>query len=51
MADPILIARDIKSNALVVKRLEERVQHEDPAFYQHCLRLSQNRGLLPGVGI
>jgi hypothetical protein len=33
---------DIKSNPQVARRLEERVRHEDPAFYQHCLRLSRN---------
>jgi hypothetical protein len=38
-----------KMNHSTVRRLEERVQHEDPAFYQHCLRLSQNRNAVAGT--
>ena len=42
---------DTKSNAFLAKRLEQRVRHEDPAFYKHCLRLSQNRSPLTAVRI
>jgi hypothetical protein len=40
---------DIKSNLQVARRLEKRVQHEDLAFYQHCLRLTKNRSLSAAV--
>ncbi|MGO9236994.1 MAG: DUF6734 family protein [Methylocella sp.] len=33
---------DAKSNALITRRLEQRVEQEDPAFYRHCLRLRKN---------
>ena len=33
---------DAKKNAHVTSRLEQRTQREDMAFYQHCLRVTQN---------
>lgn len=32
---------DAKSNPLVTQRLERRMKSEDPAFYRHCVQLSQ----------
>ncbi len=32
---------DIKSNEFVVRRLEQRMQSEDRAFYQRCLRVAR----------
>jgi hypothetical protein len=39
-----------KSSAPVMQRLEQRVQHEDMAFYEHCVQLSRNRHLFAAAG-
>lgn len=41
---------EAKRDAFVAQRLEQRVQHEDIAFYQHCVRMSRNRGASAGTG-
>jgi hypothetical protein len=33
---------DAKTNFQVTRRLEQRVEREDPEFYRHCMRLSQS---------
>jgi hypothetical protein len=33
---------DAKGNAVIVRRLEQRVQREDPHFYRRCVRLAQS---------
>ncbi|HEV2275907.1 MAG TPA: DUF6734 family protein [Acidobacteriaceae bacterium] len=41
---------DAKRDTVVARRLEQRSQHEDMHFYQHCLRLSRNRSLMIPAG-
>jgi hypothetical protein len=41
---------DANRDAFVARRLEQRMQYEDAAYYQHCLQLIRNRNLLPSVG-
>jgi hypothetical protein len=41
---------DLKANAFVADRLEQRVKREDPKFYRHCVWLNQNRELFAMAG-
>jgi hypothetical protein len=40
-----------KSDAAIARRLEQRVQREDPKYYRHCVWLNQNREALAGLGV
>jgi len=42
---------DTKNDAFVARRLEQRCQQEDLNFYQHCVKLSQNRNLMSTSGV
>jgi hypothetical protein len=42
---------DTKNDDGVARRLEQRSQQEDMSFYQHCVKLSQNRSLMSAGGV
>lgn len=41
---------DAKRDIFVARRLEQRMQLQDAAFYKHCMQLSRNDDLMARIG-